>query len=94
MTDQADRQLERSPDTGTAAPRRAPEADSEAVSRQAGDYRDGLRSRRWQAAPLKNPEVEKTDPRIAVLAIVLMGAITLVVLVLGYGILDIWSLPA
>lgn len=94
MTDQADRQLERSPDTELATSRRAPEADIEAVSRGAGDYRDGLRSRRWQAAPLKNPEVQKTDPRIAVLAIVLMSAITLVVLVLGYGILGIWSLPA
>jgi hypothetical protein len=94
MTDQADRQLARSLDTEPAASRRAPEVGSEVVSRQAGDYRDGLRSRRWQAAPLKNPEVEKTDPRIAVLAILLMSAITLVVLVLGYGILGIWSLPA
>ena len=94
MTDQADRQLERSVDTEPAASRRVSEVGGEAVSRQAGDYRDGLRSRRWQAAPLKNPEVEKTDPRIAVLAIVLMSAITLVVLVLGYGILGIWSLPA
>ena len=94
MTDQADRQLERSLDSEPVASRRASEVGIEAVSRQAGDYRDGLRSRRWQAAPLKNPEVEKTDPRIAVLAIVLMSAITLVVLVLGYGILGIWSLPA
>jgi hypothetical protein len=61
--------------------------------RMTGDYRDDLRSRRWDAAPLRNPEVEKTDPRIAVAAIVILCAITLVVLVLGYG-SGFWSLPA
>jgi hypothetical protein len=50
-----------------------------------GDYRDLLRSRRWDAAPLRNPEVEKTDPRIAVAAIVVLCAVTLVVLVAGYA---------
>ncbi len=50
-----------------------------------GDYRDDLQSRRWNAAPLKNPEAQKTDPRIAVAGIVLLSAITLVVIVLGYG---------
>jgi hypothetical protein len=44
-----------------------------------------LQSRRWNAAPLKNPEAQKTDPRIAVAGIVLLSAITLVVIVLGYG---------
>jgi hypothetical protein len=58
-----------------------------------GDYRDGLRSRRWQAAPLENPEVEKTDPRIAVAAIALLALVTVAVLVIGYGV-GIWSLPA
>ena len=58
-----------------------------------GDYRDQLRSRRWDAAPLRNPEVEKTDPRIAVAAILLLCVITLVVLVVGYG-SGFWSLPA
>jgi len=57
----------------------------EAGAEQSGDYRDQLRSRRWDAAPLTNPEVEKTDPRIAVAAIVVLGAITLVILVIGYG---------
>jgi hypothetical protein len=57
------------------------------------DYRDQLRSRRWNAAPLENPEVEKTDPRIAVAAIVLVSLVTLVVLVIGYGLIDLWSLP-
>lgn len=56
-----------------------------------GDYRDGLRSRRWNAAPLENPEVEKTDPRIAVAAIVGLAVLTLVILVVGYGV-GIWSI--
>ena len=57
-----------------------------------GDYRDQLRSRRWNAAPLRNPEVEKTDPRIAVAFIVVLAAITLGVLVLGYA-SGFWQLP-
>jgi hypothetical protein len=57
------------------------------------DYRSGLRSRRWDAAPLRNPEVEKTDPRIAVAFIALLSGITLVVLVLGYA-SGFWQLPA
>ena len=59
-----------------------------------GDYRETLRSRRWDAAPLENPEVEKTDPRIAVVAVVLLAVVTLVVIVIGYGVLEIWGLPA
>jgi hypothetical protein len=57
----------------------------EAAPTDSGDYRDQLRSHRWRAAPLQNPEVEKTDPRIAVLAIAILAAVTLVLLVLGYG---------
>jgi hypothetical protein len=56
-----------------------------------GDYRDGLRSRRWNAAPLENPEVEKTDGRIVVGAIILLSALTFVVLVVGYG-TGVWGL--
>jgi hypothetical protein len=59
----------------------------------AGDYRDRLRSRRWDAAPLRNPEVERTDPRIAVAFIVILCFLTLVILVAGYG-SGFWSLPA
>jgi hypothetical protein len=58
-----------------------------------GDYREQLRSRRWDAAPLRNPEVEKTDPRYAVAALVIMSAVTLLVLVLGYA-SGFWQLPA
>jgi len=59
---------------------------------EVADYRDLLRSRRWNAAPLRNPEAEKTDPRIAVLAIALLAAATLLVLVVGYA-SGFWSLP-
>ena len=65
--------------------RPAAEGGLQATPKPTGDYRDELRSRRWNAAPLENPEVEKTDPRIAVVGIVILSAITLVVLVLGYG---------
>ena len=93
MTDQAEPMPQRDHDTGSGVYRPAVAGRGGAVSRQGGDYRDGLRSRRWKAAPLQNPEVEKTDPRIAVLVIVLMSAVTLGVLVLGYGVLGLWSLP-
>lgn len=49
------------------------------------DYRSGLRSRRWDAAELTNPEADTTNPWIAVLAILVLGALTFGVLVLGYG---------
>ena len=67
------------------------EGGLEPAAPEAADYRDGLRSRRWNAAPLENPEVEKTDPRIAVAVIVALAVVTLVVLVIGYGI-GVWSL--
>lgn len=54
------------------------------------DYRKQLRSRRWDAAQLQNPEVEQTDPRIAVLFIALLAGLTFVVLIAGYGI-GFWS---
>ncbi len=56
-----------------------------------GDYREGLRSRRWNAAPLENSEVEKTDPRIAVAAIVGLAVVTFAILIVGYA-LGVWSL--
>jgi hypothetical protein len=73
--------------------RPAIEGGLEAAPREETDYRSGLRSRRWDAAPLRNPEVEKTDPRIAVASIALLAAITLVVLVAGYA-SGFWQLPA
>lgn len=50
----------------------------------ADDYRTQLRSRRWDAAPLDQNEVDLPDKRLAVLAIALMGLLTFVVIVIGY----------
>jgi hypothetical protein len=84
MSDDPDLQPEQgSGDTRMHRP--STEGGLETAPERTGDYRDQLQSRRWNAAPLENPEVEKTDPRLAVLAIVILGAITLVVLVIGYG---------
>ena len=69
------------------------EGGLEAGAPESDDYRDQLRSRRWDAAPLENPEVEKTDPRITVVALVLMAAVTFIIIVVGYGV-GLWSLPA
>ncbi len=88
MTEQAGSEIE-----GQTVVEPSSEVGIPAVTEVDGDYRDSLRSRRWNAAPLQNPEVEKTDPRIAVLSIVALATITLVVLVVGYGI-GLWSLPA
>jgi hypothetical protein len=84
MTDQSSLPSEQEP--GHAAID-GPAADGgpQATPKPTGDYRDELLSRRWNAAPLENPEVDKTDPRIAVAGIVILSAITLIVLVVGYG---------
>ena len=63
------------------------------VAPRQGDYREGLRSRRWNAAPLENPEAQKTDGRIVVGIIILLSIVTFVVLVVGYG-AGVWGLPA
>ena len=87
-----DSELQRSADESkTVMYRPAPEGGLEAASSEPADYRDELRSRRWNAAPLENPEVERTDPRIAVAAVVGLSVVTLLVLVIGYGV-GIWSL--
>jgi hypothetical protein len=57
----------------------------EPVPSDGGDYRELLRSARWQAAPLKNAEVEQTDPRIAVAFIVGLLVVTFLLIVVGYG---------
>jgi hypothetical protein len=84
----------KSSDSDTKMYRPGAEGGLEAAPDSSADYRDQLHSRRWNAAPLENPEVEKTDPRIAVAAIVILGGVTLAVLVIGYGVLGLWSLPA
>jgi hypothetical protein len=73
--------------------RPGPEGGLEAGDPETADYRDQLRSQRWNAAPLENPEVEKTDPRIAVGALALLAVVTFAIIVVGYG-AGLWSLPA
>ena len=48
------------------------------------DYRRRLRSRRWGAAELSNPDMHVANPWLAVGLIVLLAAATFVILVLGY----------
>jgi hypothetical protein len=92
MTDGSDLQPTQS-EAKTTMYRPGPEGGLEAGAPEVEDYRDQLRSRRWNAAPLENPEVEKTDPRIAVAALILLAVVTFVVIVAGYGV-GLWSLPA
>lgn len=56
----------------------------------AADYRTQLRSRRWDAAPLEQNEVELPDKRLAVLAIALLAGLTFLVIVVGYA-LEHWG---
>ena len=49
------------------------------------DWRDQLESPRWNPAPLKNPEMNPTRTLAAVLFWLGLGALTFVLLVLGYG---------
>ena len=91
MTERSMAPQEEAADTKMYRP--APDGGLEPSSSGSGDYRDRLRSRRWDAAPLENPEVEKTDPRIAVGALVLLAVVTFVIIVVGYG-AGVWSLPA
>jgi len=51
----------------------------------AADYRTQLRSRRWDAAPLDQNEVDLPDKRLAVLALVAFAILTFVIIVIGYG---------
>jgi hypothetical protein len=65
--------------------RPTPDGGLEPAPVEAKDYRRRLRSRRWGAAELANPEAAKTDPRIAVAFIVALAIGTFAVLVLGYA---------
>ncbi|MEI6270730.1 MAG: hypothetical protein WCP38_00030 [Chloroflexota bacterium] len=52
---------------------------------KAGDWRTTLRSPRWNAAALKNPEMNPTSRPASVLYWLVLGAITFGILMLGYG---------
>jgi hypothetical protein len=69
-----------------------PDADGNLAPTSAtvGDYRTQLRSRRWDAAPLKDNEVELPDKRLAVLGIALISALTFGIIVVGYAV-GLWS---
>jgi hypothetical protein len=49
------------------------------------DWRLDLRSRRWRVAALGNTEMNPTSTRMAVLFWAALAALTLVLLLLGYG---------
>ena len=49
------------------------------------NWRRRLRSPRWRAAELKNPEGEITSPTRGALVFLALAAGTFIVLVLGYG---------
>jgi hypothetical protein len=53
--------------------------------RTGGDWRSGLRSRRWRAAPLRNSEMNPTSTRLAVLFWAVLAGLTFVLLLAGYG---------
>ena len=80
-----DRQGGDGTDRGVTMDRRTPGGGLGPVSGDGGDYRERLRSRRWRAAPLANPEVAPTDPRIAIAFIVGLLVLTFVLLVAGYA---------
>ena len=50
-----------------------------------GDWRATLRSPRWNAARLKNPEMNPTRRPVSVAYWIALGAITFAVLLAGYG---------
>lgn len=52
---------------------------------ETSDWRESLRSRRWQPAELANPEAAATSPLMGVLFFLGLAALTFVLLLLGYG---------
>jgi len=53
--------------------------------REAADWRRTLRSPRWNAAPLENPEMNPTSRPASLLFWIVLGALTFGILLLGYG---------
>ena len=64
--------------------RKTPDGGLEPAPEEDVDYRRRLRSRRWAPAELSNPDVQATNPWLAVALIAGIAVITFVVLVLGY----------
>jgi hypothetical protein len=57
----------------------------EPQSKTPKDWREQLRSPRWNPPPLKNPEMNPTRSAVAVLFWVGLATLTFVLLVVGYG---------
>lgn len=53
--------------------------------RSEADWRSGLRSRRWRAAPLRNTEMNPTSTRMAIAFWAALAALTFALLMVGYG---------
>ena len=70
--------------------RPTPDGGLEPAPVEAKDHRRRLRSRRWNAGELANPEADTTNPWIAVAFIVALAALTFGVVVAGYAI-DLWA---
>ena len=66
--------------------RPTPDGDLEAAPVEGLDYRRQLRSRRWNAAKLANPDSQRTNPWIAVFGIALILGGMFTALVVGYWI--------
>ena len=49
------------------------------------DYRNRLRSRRWNLPPLRNPEAEPVTALGAILLLGGLAVLTFVILIAGYG---------
>jgi hypothetical protein len=49
------------------------------------DWRTSLRSRRWRAAELRNPEMNPTSTATAIVFWAALGGLTFVLLLVGYG---------
>jgi hypothetical protein len=69
--------------------RPTPDGGLEPAPVEAKDHRRRLRSRRWDAAELANPEANVTNPWIAVAFIIVLLVLTFVVIV-GGAALDLW----
>jgi hypothetical protein len=54
------------------------------------NWRRRLRSRRWDPAPLENPDVHPIGPLGGVLFFGALGLLTLIVLLVGYGV-RLWN---
>jgi hypothetical protein len=52
---------------------------------RAEDWRKGLRSYRWRAAPLRNSEMNPTSTLAAVTFWVVLAGLTFALLLIGYG---------